>query len=75
MTKPLLTVIKWAALFLTLSGAVLTSMAVDPINIILLNGGSIAYMVWAWGARDRNLFILNATLLIIYLVGLITRYS
>ncbi len=71
----LTTAVKWTALCLTLSGAVLTSWAIDPINIIILNLGCLLYMWWAARVRDLNLFLLNFTLLLIYLVGLIARHS
>lgn len=73
--QQLTAVIKWAALCLTLSGAVLTSWAIDPINIIILNLGCLLYMWWASRVRDLNLFLLNSTLLLIYLAGIITRHA
>ena len=73
MTDQITVIIKWSALCATLAGAVLTSLAIDPINIIMLNVGCVLYVIWAVRAGDRNLMILNATLLAIYVVGLAAR--
>lgn len=73
MNNSLTVALKWSALCLTLTGAVLTSLAIDPMNIILLNLGCVLYVIWAVRVGDRNLTILNATLLAIYLVGLAAR--
>jgi hypothetical protein len=61
------------ALAATLVGALLTSWAMDPINIYLLNVGCVLYVIWAARVKDRNLLILNGTLLAIYVVGLVGR--
>lgn len=64
------TLIKWTALLLTLSGALCTSLRIDPYNIYLLNLGSAGYLSWSVLARDLNLIIVNAGLLLIYMIGL-----
>lgn len=61
--------LKWTATALTLAGAVLTSLAIDPINVYLLNAGSVLFLVWAVRIRDTALIAVNAGLLTIYAVG------
>jgi hypothetical protein len=61
--------LKWTGTALTLAGAVLTSLAIDPINVYLLNAGSVLFLVWAVRIRDTALIAVNAGLLTIYAVG------
>lgn len=61
--------LKWTATALTLAGAVLTSLAVDPVNVYLLNAGSVLFLIWATRIRDTALIAVNAGLLTIYAVG------
>jgi hypothetical protein len=65
--------LKWTACFVTLGGAMATSLAWDPANIVLLNIGSILYVVWAWRIREVSLITINAGLLTIYAVGAVIR--
>ena len=67
------TIAKHAALISTLAGAAATSLAWDPLNIILLNVGSVLYLYWSLTVRDWNLVAVNAGLLTIYLIGAIIR--
>ena len=62
-------VLKWSATVLTLAGAVLTSLAIDPLNVYLLNLGSAIFLAWAWRIRDPAMIAVNAGLLVIYVVG------
>lgn len=66
---------KHLALILTLSGAIATALAQDPLNIWLLNAGAILYLYWSYTARDWNLVAVNAGLLTIYAVGAIIRLT
>ena len=68
MTIP--NVIKWISLCLTLSGALCTSLRIDPYHIYLLNLGAIGYLTWSICVRDVNLIIVNSGLLLIYIIGL-----
>lgn len=61
--------LKWSATALTLAGAVLTSLAIDPINVYLLNAGSVLFLIWAVRIQDTALIAVNAGLLTIYAVG------
>ena len=64
---------KHLALVSTLSGAAATALMWDPLNIVLLNLGSILYLYWSYSVRDWNLIAVNAGLLTIYVVGAIIR--
>ena len=62
--------LKWAACVVTLAGAVLTSLRIDPANIYLLNAGAILYFVWGYRIREWNLIVINAGFIIIYAIGI-----
>lgn len=68
-------IIKWAACFVTLGGAIATSLAWDPLNIWLLNAGAVLYLTWAIRIREFSLITINAGLLLIYLVGAAIRLA
>ena len=61
--------LKWAGTVFTLGGAVLTSLAVGPVNVYLFNAGSLLFLIWAVRIRDTALIAVNAGLLTIYAVG------
>lgn len=61
--------LKWTATVITLCGAVLTSLAVDPLNVYLLNTGSLIFLLWAVRIRDGAMIAVNAGLLAIYGMG------
>ena len=63
-------ILKWSGMALVIAGALFTSLRIDPLNILLLNAGSLAYMLWALRIREMNLVIVNAVLLAIYAIGL-----
>jgi hypothetical protein len=67
------TILKWIACAVTLAGALCTSLQIDPLNIWLLNGGALLYLVWSVRIREWSLVTINAGLLLIYIVGLIVR--
>ena len=62
--------LKWSACVVTLIGAVLTSLRIDPMNIYLLNCGAILYFVWGYRIREWNLIVINAGFIVIYAVGI-----
>lgn len=66
--------LKWTATAITLTGAVLTSLAVDPINVYLLNLGSFIFLIWAVRIRDGAMIAVNAGLLAIYGMGTIRAF-
>ena len=61
--------LKWTATAATLAGAVLTSLAIDPVNVYLFNAGSLLFLIWAVRIQDTALIAVNAGLLTIYAVG------
>lgn len=63
-------ILKWVACVVTLSGALCTALRIDPMNIYLLNLGSILYLMWSVRIREWNLIVVNAVLLLIYITGL-----
>lgn len=65
--------LKWTACASTVAGAMCTSLAWDPMNIILLNIGAILYLTWSLRIREWNLVAVNGGLLTIYLIGAILR--
>ncbi len=62
--------LKWIACIVTLAGALCTALRIDPTNIYLLNLGAAIYLVWSIRIREWNLIVINAALLLIYIVGL-----
>jgi hypothetical protein len=54
----------------TLIGAILTSLRIDPMNIYFLNCGAILYFVWGYRIREWNLIVINAGFILIYAVGI-----
>jgi hypothetical protein len=71
----LLAYLKWSATAVTLAGAAATALALDPLNIYLLNLGSMAWLVAAVMMKDRPLIAINAGLLAIYGLGFLVRMA
>ena len=69
----MINVIKWLGTLLTAGGALMTAIDVDPLNIYLFNGGAFFWLVASIRMRDFPLICLNASLLIISIVGLRLR--
>ena len=65
--------LKWTGTVLTLIGAVLTSIDIQPYNVWLLNIGSAVFVAWAVRIRDGAMITVNLGLLLIYTVGVIIR--
>ena len=64
------TYLKWSACVVTLAGAILTSLRIDPLNIYLLNAGAVLYFVWGYRIREWNLIVINLGFILIYTVGI-----
>jgi hypothetical protein len=62
--------LKWLATWITLSGALCTSLRIDPLNVYLLNIGAVLFLWWAFRIKDRAMITVNARLLGIYIIGL-----
>jgi hypothetical protein len=58
------------ATWITLAGALCTSLRIDPLNVYLLNLGSLLFLWWACRIQDRAMVTVNAGLLAIYMIGL-----
>ena len=67
--------LKWLGTALTLAGALATSLGLDPMNIWLLNLGSVTWLAASVIMKDLPLISINAGLLTIYAVGAIIRLS
>lgn len=64
-------IIKWSATFLTILGAIFTSMDMYPWNVVAFNLGSL---LWVWFAvliKEKSLIVVNVGLLSVYVVGLV----
>ena len=62
--------LKWLACVVTLAGAILTSLRINPLNIYLLNAGAVLYFVWGYRIREWNLIVINAGFIVIYAIGI-----
>ena len=67
---PLTRYLKWSGTWVTLAGALCTSLRIDPLNVYLLNLGSLLFVFWAIRIRERAMITVNVGLLGIYAVGL-----
>lgn len=65
--------LEWTACAITIAGALATALAIDPLNIWLLNVGAVLYLVWAARVRILSLVLINLALLTIYAYGAILR--
>ena len=63
--------LKWFATAITLAGALCTSFRIDPLNIYLLNMGSIVFLLWSIRIKDSAMIAVNSGLLLIYFIGII----
>jgi hypothetical protein len=65
--------LKWIGTVLTLMGAILTSIDIQPYNVWLLNIGSAVFVAWAIRIKDGAMITVNLGLLTIYSIGVIIR--
>jgi len=65
--------IKWVATAVTLCGAVATAAMFDPLNIWLLNIGSLLFLIWAVMIKEKAMITVNSGLLLIYIFGAFYR--
>ena len=65
--------LKWIATLVTLAGALATALALDPLNIYLLNAGAILFLIWGILIKEKAMIAVNAGLLGIYVFGLMLR--
>jgi len=65
--------IKWVATAITLAGAIATAAMFDPLNIWLLNIGSLLFLIWAVMIKEKAMITVNSGLLLIYVFGAFYR--
>ena len=65
--------LKWTATILTILGALAISYKIDPLNIYLLNAGSVFWIIWSLRIREYSILIVNLVMMLIYGHGLIMR--
>jgi hypothetical protein len=65
--------LKWTATILTILGALAISYKIDPLNIYLLNVGSVFWIIWSLRIREYSILAVNVVMMIIYAHGLIIR--
>ena len=73
MKKELVFYLKWLATFVTIAGAICTSINMYPVGPALLNLGAFIWLIVSIIWKEWSLIIINATLLIIYTVGLVVK--
>jgi len=66
-------IFKWTGTAFTLAGAIATALAFDPLNVLMFNLGSLAWLIAAIRMKDTSLIAVNTGLLAIYLVGFLMR--
>jgi len=67
--------LKWIATAVTIVGAVLASLNWYPAGPAMLNLGAAIWLVVSIMWREWSLIIINASLLLIYTVGLIIKLA
>jgi hypothetical protein len=69
----MISIFKWLGTLLTVGGALMTAINVDPLNIYLFNSGAVFWLIASIRMRDTSLIVMNSSLLIISIIGLILR--
>jgi hypothetical protein len=67
--------LKWLATFVTIAGAICTSINLYPLGPALLNLGAFLWLIVSIAWREWSLIVINATLLLIYTVGLVVKLA
>ena len=73
MNKELVFYLKWIATVITIAGAICTSINLYPLGPALLNLGAFVWLIVSIMWREWSLIVINATLLLIYTVGLVVK--
>ena len=63
--------LRYTATIITLLGALATAFRCDPLNIYLLNAGTMLFLIYSLKIKDLSLIIVNSGLLLIYAVGML----
>lgn len=69
----MINVLKWVATIVTLAGAVATALMIDPLNIWMLNFGSLLFLIWGFLIKEKAMIAVNGGLLFVYAGGLFYR--
>ena len=75
MKKDTVFYLKWLATLVTIAGAICTSINMYPEGPALLNVGAFLWLIVSIMWREWSLIVINATLLLIYSVGLIIKLA
>ena len=75
MKKDTVFYLKWLATLVTIAGAICTSINMYPEGPALLNVGAFLWLIVSVMWREWSLIVINATLLLIYTVGLIVKLA
>ena len=62
--------IKWSATVVVCAGALAASLDIYPLGPVLLNLGSLLWLIVAVMWRERSLIVVNGVVLAIYTTGL-----
>ena len=73
MTKEIVFYLKWLATFVTILGAIATSINMYPLGPALLNLGAFLWLIVSIMWKEWSLIVINATLLLIYTIGLVIK--
>lgn len=73
MKKEIVFYLKWLATFVTIIGAVCTSINMYPEGPILLNVGSFLWLIVSIIWKEWSLIVINAVLLLVYTGGLLVK--
>jgi hypothetical protein len=73
MKKEIVFYLKWIATVITIAGAICTSINLYPLGPALLNLGAFIWLIVSIMWREWSLIVINATLLLIYTVGLVVK--
>lgn len=65
--------LEWSATVFTVAGALTTALSIDPLNIYLLNLGSVLWLIWAVLNKRLSLIVVNSALLTVYVYGFVLR--
>lgn len=66
-------ILEWTATIVTVGGAIATALAIDPLNIVLFNIGSVLWIWWAVLTKRTSIVVVNIGLLLVYVYGLFVR--
>jgi len=75
MKKDTVFYLKWLATFITIVGAICTSINLYPLGPALLNFGALLWLIVAIKWQEWSLIVINATLLAIYTTGLLVKLA